>query len=144
MGRYSEKKNKYRKQWAKENPNRIKQYTRKYYAQNKELLLEKSSKWYVAHQGKLTAQTRKMWLKHKYGITETQYRSMLEVQDYKCAICSKVHVESQYQKLNVDHDHKTHKVRALLCRKCNLMIGHGNDSLEIFKAATRYLEKHNA
>lgn len=144
MGKYSKKKQEYRKQWAKKNPDRIKQYSRDYYQKNKEVLLEKSSKWQVAHRGKLTTQTRKMWLKHKYGITEAQYRQMLEDQDHKCAICSRAHMESQYHKLYVDHDHKTKKVRALLCRSCNFMIGLGNESPEILRLAALYLEKHYA
>ena len=42
---------------------------------------------------------------------------MAEAQDWKCYIC---HEEKP---LEVDHDHKTGKVRKLLCRECNVLAG---------------------
>jgi hypothetical protein len=44
--------------------------------------------------------------------------------------------------LGVDHCHQTGKVRGLLCRDCNLSIGHMKDSVERLKAAIKYLESN--
>lgn len=42
--------------------------------------------------------------------------------------------------LQVDHDHKTGDVRALLCSRCNSLLGYADDSIELLKRAIAYLE----
>lgn len=76
---------------------------------------------------------------YKYGLSEDQYKSKLEEQQGACAICQE---ESKEVALHVDHDHITGNVRGLLCRECNLAIGHLKDSLSIVMRAFRYLEKY--
>ena len=61
---------------------------------------------------------------------------MLLAQGGACAICRQV------GKLDVDHDHETRKVRALLCRSCNLMIGVMHEDSGRLRAAAEYLEAH--
>ena len=54
----------------------------------------------------------------KYGITKFDLDKMRRKQGNKCAICG---AEESALKvpLYIDHDHKTGKVRGLLCNKCN-------------------------
>jgi hypothetical protein len=57
-----------------------------------------------------------------YGITPEYYRALLLAQNGVCALCGEP--ETQTLKgtlisLSVDHDHKTGKVRGLLCIRCN-------------------------
>jgi len=61
-------------------------------------------------------------LKKNYGITLDDYDEMLFEQGGKCVICG---ISENYLKrnLDVDHDHKTGKVRGLLCIKCNTTLG---------------------
>lgn len=68
-----------------------------------------------------------------YGISPDDYRSLLEKQNGFCAICSKA------KELVIDHCHCTGVVRGLLCQKCNLGLGHFEDSTERLKAAAKYL-----
>ena len=37
--------------------------------------------------------------------------------------------------------HTTDEIRGLLCNKCNLMIGHARDSVDILLAAIEYLQR---
>ena len=81
---------------------------------------------------------RRVRLKHYYGLTPEQYDVMLQKQDGKCAICRSPAGESR---LHVDHDHKTGAVRGLLCRTCNVALGHFNDSILTLRSAIEYLER---
>lgn len=84
----------------------------------------------------------------KHGITVEHYYKMIEEQENKCAICGKHETKkstkspSEISPLAIDHCHKTNKVRALLCRTCNLGIGAFNDNHELMLKAIEYLKKH--
>lgn len=70
-----------------------------------------------------------------YGLTDEAYRAMLERQEGRCAVCL------DEAKLCVDHDHKTGKVRGLLCSHCNTAIGHLRDDPSRIRRAADYLEE---
>ena len=57
------------------------------------------------------------YLMKTYGITADDWLEMCHKQGGVCKIC-KLH-----RKLSVDHDHKTGKVRGLLCYRCNVSLG---------------------
>lgn len=87
-------------------------------------------------------------LKSVYGITKEQYEAMVLQQENKCAICKKEEKEKDGQRgttlnLSVDHDHKTGKVRGLLCRQCNIGIGRLQESVEVLQSAIDYLRIHS-
>jgi hypothetical protein len=84
---------------------------------------------------------RKKWYKDKYGISLESYTKMLENQQGCCSICKTPQVNLKIT-LAVDHCHSTGKVRGLLCRNCNLMIGFAKDNKELLSSAIRYLEKY--
>lgn len=60
------------------------------------------------------AWARRLWA--KYGITPEQYQKMLDRQGGLCDICYR---PPKTLRLAVDHDHKTKRVRGLLCYTCN-------------------------
>ncbi len=76
---------------------------------------------------------------HKYGITLKDYKSILEQQGNKCAICGETGPGGGRVNFYVDHDHVTNKVRGLLCHSCNVGLGHFRDSRDILSAAMQYL-----
>jgi hypothetical protein len=45
------------------------------------------------------------------------------------------------EKACIDHDHETGKPRGILCRMCNLGLGHFKDSPELLRKAAEYLER---
>ncbi len=64
-------------------------------------------------------------------------------QDGVCAICRRpetfITTGQGPCRLSVDHDHKTGKVRGLLCRDCNVGLGNFGDSGERLRNAAAYL-----
>lgn len=80
------------------------------------------------------------WMKN-YGITWDQYQEMFVLQEGRCYICH-AHQSTMKTCLVVDHDHATGKLRKLLCRKCNGVLGMANDSITLFSSFMRYVEEH--
>ena len=85
-------------------------------------------------------------LKKKYGITLDQYKILLAVQNNVCAICKQQnsYIDSrtqQIQSLVVDHEHKTGRVRGLLCGNCNRALGLLKDNLDIVHNMQNYLKQ---
>lgn len=78
--------------------------------------------------------------KHKYGVTEEMFFEMLEDQENQCKVCE-CHIDRS--NINIDHNHETGEVRALLCYNCNALLGKSNDSPKLLKAALEYLETHS-
>ncbi|MDP7366860.1 MAG: endonuclease VII domain-containing protein [Candidatus Pacebacteria bacterium] len=75
-----------------------------------------------------------------YNMTLEQWNQMLKVQNGICANphCDKVLLGGDAQ---VDHDHKTKKVRELLCTRCNTDLGRLEDKHRI-EGLYLYLKKH--
>ena len=75
----------------------------------------------------------------RYGITEEYYNQMLQEQNNSCYLCTKPFDDTYSNKACIDHNHATGKVRHLLCRICNLMVGHCKDNIEIVSNSIEYL-----
>lgn len=87
-------------------------------------------------------QWRSKYLLRNYGISLEEYEALLLKQDGKCAICGSAEaVPGTKNCMAVDHDHKTGKVRGLLCMFCNRGLGAFKDSPAILKNAMDYLLK---
>ena len=85
---------------------------------------------------------RHWWLKSTYGITLKEYQTLLIKQGGVCAICGTDTAGGKHTTFNVDHCHKTNKIRGLLCTQCNLGIGKLGDSFAHLKNAIHYLSKN--
>ena len=83
-------------------------------------------------------------LLRKYGNTSNDYNEMLASQGGCCAICRKNRPGGRSEKFNMDHCHKTGKIRGLLCMNCNRMLGHALDTPEILEAGADYLNAQAA
>jgi hypothetical protein len=71
------------------------------------------------------------------GMTVERYEAMLIQQGHRCAIPSCRTLSKRA--LDVDHDHETGEVRGLLCRNCNVIAGHGRESVAILTEMIAYL-----
>ena len=122
-----------REQYLKHNK-KEKEKNRKYFLKNREKILEKQRKYNKENPLK----RKNAILKNVYGITLVQYNQMFETQEGKCAICQR-HQNELTRTLCVDHNHKTNKVRALLCVTCNTDVSVVENRLE---EMTNYLNKY--
>jgi hypothetical protein len=82
-------------------------------------------------------------LRRQYGITVEQLVEMIEAQKGLCASCGEAPhgATAKSQKLHVDHDHTTGRVRALLCCGCNSIIGHAHEDPIKCDLAAAYLRR---
>jgi len=76
-----------------------------------------------------TKHTRNMKVVYtKYGISETKLQDILNKQRGLCCICNADFGDNlsngNGRQYHIDHDHKTGKVRGLLCGPCNMALGH--------------------
>lgn len=117
-------------EYREANREAIRERGRARYAADPKAIIAANAKW-----RKENAETHKNGrLMYEYGITLAEYEAMLKKQKGKCAICPK-----KLTKPHVDHDHKTGRVRGLLCRECNCGIGLFGDDPERLIAAAGYL-----
>ena len=83
----------------------------------------------------------------KYGLTQSGYEKKSKEQNGLCAICqrpeTKAKTSGKVERLSIDHDHNSGKVRELLCSRCNSMLAFCNENVDTLKNAIKYLEKHN-
>ncbi len=118
----------------------MKTYNKKYYEKNEDVL-KIYEKEYKQRSDVKARDKVGMWqnnLKIKYGLTMEDYNKMLKKQGGTCVICRN---GNNRRKLCVDHNHKTGKVRGLLCDSCNFTIGHSKEDINLLKKAIKYLEE---
>ena len=80
---------------------------------------------------------RYFWKTNNINIDMETYNKMFEACQGKCEICGRLPTNHT---LNVDHCHKTGKIRGLLCCSCNQGLGYFFDSPENLVAAAKYLQ----
>lgn len=77
------------------------------------------------------------------GLSIGEYKQMEEAQGGVCMICGRPPCGGQ-RRLSVDHEHATGRIRDLLCKFCNLMIGNAMEDTRILEKAILYLRKWDA
>jgi hypothetical protein len=100
----------------------------------------RAAKWNIENKERRRIIIQKNNYKKRYGLSIEQKQELVDKQNSKCAICNNDLKDAH--DVCVDHNHITNKIRGILCRKCNLGIGHLNDSTQILKSAILYLDKH--
>lgn len=112
------------------------EYRKQYYTTNRETIRAKEKVRRqadrLAHPERYQAYARNFF----YGLSQEQFAAMVTAQGGACALCRRVP-----SKLVVDHDHTTDRVRALLCTKCNVGLGHFNDDVGLLGDAIAYLRR---
>lgn len=131
MGRNIEHKKDYDKEryqtMKKNNPNfliNVSEKRKKERESNPQPHRDSTKKWKLAHPDQVINMGRDWCYRKKYGITLIQYNELLIKQNSVCILCGKKDAfKNKGRNLFVDHNHKTKKIRGLLCSRCNTMIG---------------------
>jgi len=91
---------------------------------------------------------RKDWhLRKHYSITLKEFEERWKKCGQKCSICDReltLPIKSKGQKSScvvIDHNHKTNKMRGLLCSKCNKGLGLFNDDYNLLQKALEYIKE---
>jgi hypothetical protein len=95
-------------------------------------------RWMAKNRPRVLAASRAGKYRNKYGLTVGEYELMFAEQGGTCKICHGTGLKNK--RLSIDHDHKTGKVRGLLCHGCNVMIGLAKENPAHLHAAVDYLE----
>lgn len=138
----------YRRAWRAANPEKVREYSRKWRAAHPATSAQRAERAAYARKWRqesglygmpaqvIAQRKRSRACKlRKYGLTPEQFAQMHADQAGRCAICGDTC-------RCVDHDHKTGKVRGLLCGSCNRALGFLKDSADICAAAAAYLQSH--
>jgi len=73
----------------------------------------------------------------KMGLTPEQHAQDLKDANGICPVCGR-----PAPILNRDHCHASGKARGLLCTRCNLILGHAEDDVDILYSLADYLEEY--
>lgn len=110
----------------------FKEHWKDYYEEHREVLSKRRSKYN-------SSKDRNRHLKYNYGIDYHEYEEMLIRQNGLCAVCKTTGERSH---LSIDHNHKTGKIRGLLCHTCNSALGMLKENKDIVANLLRYLNEH--
>jgi hypothetical protein len=112
------------KNWAQRNPEKRKRIYNRWRRKNMALMRQH------VHQYRglktTTAECEKLFLSQKG----------------QCAICDTAWTPGS-KMLSLDHDHKTGRIRGLLCDRCNLGLGKFRDDVSLLRRAIQYLEQRS-
>ena len=90
---------------------------------------------------------RHQMLLRNFKLSLEQFNAMAISQNHLCAICKKPQCKfdkksKKVRSLAVDHNHKTGKIRELLCTSCNTAIGLFEENSDLIQEAINYLRRH--
>jgi len=84
-------------------------------------------------------------LRYEFDISLKEYEKIFEEQKGLCAICGNPEKEkraSRLIRLAIDHNHQTGKIRELLCKRCNVVLGFVEEDIDLLLNFINYLRKH--
>jgi hypothetical protein len=78
----------------------------------------------------------------KYGLTQHEYDQLLVAQGGRCRTCGTD--EPGVKGWCIDHCHRSGQVRALLCSRCNTVLGLANEDPAVLRALADFAEQWQA
>lgn len=121
-----------RSRWHCGEARRIRARARAKTPAHKAYMKKYKKQWTLLHKDNVSKMNRRSLLK-AHGLTDDDYLKMVDERSGRCDLCQEV------AKLCVDHDHKTMRIRGLLCSHCNLALGFFRDRPEVAARVPAYL-----
>ena len=81
------------------------------------------------------------WIATRFRIPQEEAMGWYQKTMESCEICGTEWQEGQH-KLCIDHDHNTGKIRGILCKPCNHVLGHSYDNIDTLESAIAYLKRN--
>lgn len=138
---YADKDKKHRnsRAWALAHPKQRKKASQAWYARNKERVKKTSAAWKKKNKQRIAQRH----IEKTYGLSPEAFEALWAAQGGRCPICLRSMSRMGMGSTSVctDHDHATERVRGLLCRRCNLFLGMGGDTVQMFIRAVDYLQR---
>jgi len=138
----------YNKQYNLKNRDKVKKWKTRYYYENKKTIRKYRKKYYKNHKKESLIwyhnnkdRAKGYFLKYHYNLTMEDKQKMIQSQNNKCAICGNLFENSNNTCVDHIEIDGIIRVRGILCRSCNTMLGYAKDSILLLKSAINYLEK---
>lgn len=114
------------REWREANLERVKKKNREWREANKEHVAEIRRRWRKANQERAAKTSRNGLLRRKYGLTESDFHTLLESQGGRCAVTGDADPGSKYG-WHIDHDHSFERgdrrgVRGVLSHRANAIL----------------------
>jgi hypothetical protein len=133
--------------WRKRNPDKVRATSRRDYRAHRKARIAASRRWEKKNSKRVKTVRMRWYRKNKkkkfarerlwrHNMTQQQHDAVLKNQNNRCAVCRKIFKETP----DIDHCHKTKKIRGLLCSSCNLGLGHFKDDVQFLLSAIKYLK----
>ena len=100
---------------------------------------ERVKEYRIKNKDKIKVDQREYHLK-KCGLSVEEYNKLFDEQKGRCKICGR-HQNEFKNRLHIDHDHETGKIRSLLCGNCNRTLGYFGENPLIFIKMAKYVIK---
>lgn len=128
-----------KRKWYHRNIERVHAVQKKWRDNNKEKIKAYSDKYRAKSKAKVTS----YHLIKKYGLTSADKMALLASQGNVCAVCGSSDPGNKYG-WQLDHCHKTNKVRGVLCNGCNIALGACKENVVTLTKLIEYVERHGA
>lgn len=152
------------KKWDLANPSRRVELQRQQRLRDPQAFKQKTDTWYARNKHRVTAKARlkrrtdnatmrqkdRMNRLQMHRITEVWYENTLAEQNHGCAICGTKVSGLLNGRFVIDHNHACCRLgrscdrcrRALLCVRCNTLLGHIERSWQVVQGCIDYLTEH--
>jgi len=141
--------------YFRDHPDERRAYRRETYQRLRDAELARAKKYKIRHpekvkaareKAKLLGKGRVASLKYMYGLSLDDFHRICARQDQRCPICKtafgcKPRFKNGRSALQVDHCHRTGRIRGVLCHACNLLLGQCKESTAMLRAMIKYIEK---
>jgi len=127
----------------------VKKYSSRFYQDNRDTIIkreqsrraqdpQKFKDYNKRYRVEYAEELRDKRISKMYGLSLEEWSKLFERQHYRCAICQTD--KSGKKNWSTDHDHRTKKVRGILCSNCNNGLGRFKDNVESLLNAAKYLK----